>query len=215
MKRTVPMGKGPAVLLFALISPIVIAFILCSLLDAPFLVTLILGVLSGLLYFIVYKSTKQLAKTNLAEIYETKVRIAIDGKLESFDYSDIKDFKLVKDEGLFKDGIYVIFTDDAIEWILASNASNVMKNRYKNWGTIAVIPAFSSGMPIEVVYSTLKKQLEAYQNSHNAITNVDDTENYGPVTDLIDDVDEMLDAMEEGYAEGERIANRISKIFRL
>lgn len=36
-----------------------------------------------------------------------------------------------------------------------------------------------------------------------------------PVADFIDDVDEILDAMEDGCAEGERIANRITKMFKL
>ena len=215
MKREIPVGKGPEVLFVALIAPFVIAFSLCAFLGAPFLVTLIFGALSVLLYFMYKKSKNQLTKMNLAEIYDTNVKIAIDGELKSFDYSDIKDFKLVKGEGLFKDGIYVIFTDEAIEWILASNANKVMKKRYENFGTIAIIPKFSSSMPIEVIYSTLKKQLEAYQNSYQAITYVDDTDESDSGTDFIDGVNEILDAMEEGYAEGEKIANRISKIFKL
>lgn len=204
------MGKGPAAIWLVLVGPFVIAFFLCVILDAPFLVTLSLGALSGLLYFMAKKSIKQLSKTNLVEIYDSGVAIAIDGKLESFSYSEIKDFKLVEGEGLFKDGIYVIFTDEALEWRLASNASYAMKKRYEKIGTIAVIPTFASSIPIETVYSTLKKQLEVCQNSHHTLTHADDD----PVADFIDDVDEILDAVEEGYAEGERIANRISKILK-
>ena len=214
MKRVVPMGKGPAVLMFAMISPFGIAVFLCFILDAPFLVTLILFILFGLLYLLTNKYAKQQAKINLVEICDTEVAITIDGKLESFGYSEIKDFKLVEDEGLFKNGIYVIFTDEALEWRLASKANYAMKNRYKKLGTIAVIPTLASSMPIENVYSTLKKQLEAYRNSHQAETHVDDIDD-DPVADFIDDVDEILDAMEDGYAEGERIANRITKIFKL
>lgn len=218
MKRTVPVGKGLSTLLYVVISPIVIAFILCVFLGAPFLVNLILLVVSGLLYLMVKSIVKQSAKMNLVEIYDTKVSIATQiGKIsESFDYSEIKDFKLVEDDGLFKNGIYVIFTDEALEWRLSSTANRAMKNTYKKFGTIAVIPAYLSSVPIENVYSILKKQLEAYQSTHNALTQVDDNdEDDDSVTDFIDDVDDILDAVEEGYAEGERIAIRISKILKL
>ena len=214
MKRVVPMGKGPAVLMFAMISPFGIAVFLCFILDAPFLVTLILFILFGFLFFLANKFAKQQAKINLVEICDTEVAITIDGKLESFGYSKIKDFKLVEDEGLFKNGIYVILTDEALEWRLASKANYAMQNRYKKLGTIAVIPTLASSMPIENVYSTLKKQLETYRNSHQAETHVDDIDD-DPVADFIDDVDEILDAIEDGCAEGERIANRITKIFKL
>ena len=102
------MGKGPAVLMFAMISPFGIAVFLCLILGAPFLVTLILFILFGFLYFLANKFAKQQAKINLVEICDTEVAITIDDKLESFGYSEIKDFKLVEDEGLFKNGIYVI-----------------------------------------------------------------------------------------------------------
>ena len=69
--------------------------------------------------------------------------------------------------------------------------------------------------PIWKWKNNLKKQLEAYQNSYQAITYVDDTDESDSGTDFIDGVNEILDAMEEGYAEGEKIANRISKIFKL
>ena len=76
---------------------------------------------------------------------------------------------------------------------------------------MAFIPKFASGVSIEVVYKVLVDSINAY---NAAIADGDDDDEDGDaLSELINEVDDVLDAFEEGMDEGERIADRIKNIF--
>ena len=207
MKRNVPYSKKlnfiPRVpgVIFA------IALILCIEFEAPFLVCLILGLLMVLFWWIGSMRVKYLSKNNYVEIYEDKVAISINDKMECFYYAELSDIKLIDND------IYLIPTEESIEWRLASNSNIYIKTLYKKKGAIACISELVCGIPIELVYKTLISKIEAYYQAMQVAKVEDCEEDEDALQEFIDDTNDILDAIDEGMAEGERIANKITKIF--
>ena len=212
MQKNVPYEKGIAGVYFAFATLFTIAFILCVVLDAPFLVTLVLILFAMVSYSLGKNTSRKLAKMNLVEIYEDRVCIVMNEKLEEFHYAEIEDVVLADDKGYFSNGIYLIPTEEAMEWRLAQKPGRYIKNLYKKDGAMAFIPKFASGVSIEVVYKVLVNSINAY-NAAIADGEDDDDEDGDALSEFINEVDDVLDAFEEGMDEGERIANRIKNIF--
>lgn len=212
MKKNVPYGKGVAGVYFAFAVLFTIAFILCVVLNAPFLVTLVLMLFAIAFYSLGKNISRKLAKMNLVEIYEDRVCIVMNEKLEEFHYAEIEDVVLADDKGYFSNGIYLIPTEEAMEWRLAQKPGRYRKNFYEKEGAMACIPEFASGVSIEVVYKVLVNSINAY-NAAIADGDDDDDEDGDALSEFINEVDDVLDAFEEGMDEGERIANRIKNIF--
>ena len=212
MQKNVPYEKGIAGVYFAFAALFTIAFILCVVLNAPFLVTLVLMLFAMVFYSSGKKLSRKLAKMNLVEIYEDRVCIVVNEKLEEFHYAEIEDVVLADDKGYFSNGIYLIPTEEAMEWRLAQKPGRYIKTLYKKDGAMAFIPKFASGVSIEVVYKVLVNSINAY-NAAIADGDDDDDEDGDALSEFINEVDDVLDAFEEGMDEGERIANRIKNIF--
>jgi hypothetical protein len=212
MQKNVPYGKGIAGVCFAFAALFTIACILCVVLNAPVLVTLVLILFAMVFYSSGKNLSRKLAKMNLVEIYEDRVCIVMNEKLEEFHYAEIENVVLAYDKGYFSNGIYLIPTEEAMEWRLAQKPGRYIKKFYKKDGAMACIPTFASGVSIEVVYKVLVDSINAY---NAAIANDEDDydEDGDALSELINEVDDVLDAFEEGMDEGERIANKITKIF--
>lgn len=212
MQKNVPYGKGIAGVGYAFATLLAIAFILCVSLDAPFLVSLALILFTMAFYRLAKNTSRKLAKMNLVEIYEDRVCIVMNEKLEEFHYAEIEDVVLADDKGYFSNGIYLIPTEEAMEWRLAQKPGRYIKKLYKKHGAMGFIQEFASGVSIEVVYKVLVNSINAY-NAAIADGEEDDDEDGDALSEFINEVDDVLDAFEEGMDEGERIANRIKNIF--